>query len=297
MTTPFTPENPGSMRAVYTDPDGVEWPLTGPHHLHGSFTTRGPAGWGAGSITIVTDPLATGGESVRHIRANARRLTWPLHIYGHTHQQFVERYRALVAAFTATTHRRKPGMLRVERPDGSARQIDVYYEDGLQGAAGENWLSANPVLTLYCPDGYWRDVNPTEVIREYAVGATFLGDYPRVSSSRVLGETTIVNPGEAPSPPVWTITGPATSFTAINHTIGQQFEVSYSLAGGEQITITTTPPTVRGPGDVNLVDALSWPDSQLWLLAPQSNDIEFTIGGATTGSSVRMVFYPRYEAA
>lgn len=293
----YTPENPGTMRAVYVAPDGVEWPLTGPHTLHGWLTPPGPAGWGAAPISIVSDPRATGGDQVRHIRSSARRINWPLHVYGDTHEQFVTRWRALIAAITMTTHRMAAGALRVERPDGSARQIDVFYEDGLQGAAGEAWLSANPVVTWYCPDGYWRDTTPMTVERSHSPGASFLGDYPRISSSRVLGTTDVVNPGEVTAWPTWTLTGPATSLTAVNHTLGQQFALSHSLGAGETVTVTTFPPTVRGPGDVNLVDSLDWPDSQLWPLAPGVNSVEFLVGGATTGSMVEMAFYPRYEAA
>lgn len=298
----------GTIRATWTDPDGQEWELTGPSDVHGVFTRPQIGGWGANPVTIVTDPLARGGVMVRHVRAEPRRLTWPLHIHGEdpksgtiTHELFLARYRALVRAFTLTVHRNRPGILRVWRPDGTAREIDCWYEDGLSGEPGENWVSANPAVTLLCPDGYWRDVTPQRVYHEYAsAGIPYLDPYLTVSTSQVLGDVTITNRGEVAAWPRWTITGPAASITATNHTLGgAAFTITYSLAPGQTITIDTTGgrPTVRGPGGINLVGHLNWPGAELWPLAPGSNQVSYSVQGASPGTSVELVFYPRYEAA
>ena len=292
-------EDVGTIDATWTDPDGLVWQLSNTSDEVGYFTTDGIAGTGANPIEIITDPLARGGEEVRHIRAHPRRITWPLHIWGDTHLEFITRYRNLRAAFTKTTHRRAPGVLRVARPDGvqAAREIECYYEDGLGGEAGEGWLSANPVLTLYCPDGYWRSTAPIVYRYAYTAGRPFLNPYPSLSSSRVLGDVTIDNPGEVDTWPSWQLTGPATAFTATNSQAGGGFTLTHALAAGETITITITPnrTTVRGPGGINLAGSLSWPGALLWPLLSGRNEVSLQVAGADDGTTVTLTFQPRFE--
>lgn len=287
----------GNMYATFTDPEGVVWQLSDTSDERGWFTTFGVAGWGALPYEFTTDPLPRGGESVRFIRAEAGRLTWPLHIYGDTHMQFVQRYRELRRAFMMTVHRSLPGTLRVARPDGSAREIDVYYEEGFAGEPGQMWVYANPVLTLFAPDGYWRDVEATTVYREFSVGGPYLDPYRRVSSSEVLGATAVTNPGEVAAWPEWTITGPASAITATNNTTGQTFTVTYTLTAGQSITITTLRPTVRGPAGQNIASALNWPTAYLWALQPGLNDVTFSVAGSGGGTSITLNYHARYEGA
>ncbi len=176
--TPPTPvwfEDAGTLTATWVDPDGVEWQLSNTGDGQddpGWFTMNGPAGWGATPIEIVTDPLPRGGEQVRFIQSKPRRIQWPLYIGADTHQEFTERYRRIVRAFTRTKQRGAPGWLRIARPNGRSRQIACYYEQGFEGEAGENARFARPVVTLYCPDGYWSADRPQRVWREFTGSAT-----------------------------------------------------------------------------------------------------------------------------
>lgn len=295
---PVWTEDVGTMVASWTSPDGEVFPLSNTSPDLGWFTTAGPGGWGASPVTLVTDPIATGGEQVRFIRQEARRITWPLHVYGRTYLEFQQRYRRIMRAFTLTTQRRAPGLLTVQMPDGSSRFIAAYYETGFAGESGENWLSANPVLTLFCPDGYWSSTTPVSMSRQGGVPsvASFYEPFLNLGQSHVLGETTIANPGEVDAWPTWTITGPMTRFVAVNETLGVQFGLTSTLTEGQQIRITTMRPTVRGPGDANLTGSLDWPAAVLWPLAPGDNAVNFSMDNATPSSSVRLSFYPRYEA-
>lgn len=290
----------GTMRAVWTSPEGVEFELTGPHTVHGWLTRPEIAGWGAAPVTIVTDPLARGGVSIRHQRAEPRRLTWPLHVYGDTHLEFLDRYRRLMRAFTSTKYR-GAGVLTVYRPDAAkARSIDCLYEDGFGGEPGENLRFANPTLTLLCPDGYWRDAERQFIRREYAAaGNPYLSPYMTVSNSQVLGESTIFNTGDVQAYPSWTITGPATQVTATNHTTGESFVLTYTLTVGETATITITPDRalVRGPAGQNLIGALNWPGANLWALLPGDNEVDFQVNGSGAGTVIELSYYPRYETA
>ena len=181
--------------------------------------------------------------------------------------------------------------------DSSAREIDAYYSDGFGGESGENWLFAKAAITLYCPDGYWRDVDPVTITNSYVAGADYLNPFPQVSAGLALGETVLANPGDVDAWPTWTITGPITAVTATNVTTGYEFTLTYALNAGEQITITTQQPTVRGPAGQNLVSALDWPSAYLWSLAPGDNDVIFNVSGATAGTTVELAFHPRYEGA
>lgn len=287
-----------SMTASWFDPGGVEWPLTDISPSRGWFTTTDISGWGARPYELVTDPVAAGGDQVRFIRANSARMTWPLYVYGESHTEFRSRYAALRKAFVSTVWLGSPGTLRITRPDGSAREIDAYYEDGFRGEAGQNWYSASPVLTLFCPDGYWRDTDVTREQRAYAPGSDFFNPFPTISSGSVLGRVPVVNPGDVPAWPSWNITGPATVITATNYTTNQSWQLTTTLAAGETATVNTMPrPTARGPVGQNLVGSFNWPDAFLWPLLAGSNDVEFTVAGASSGTAIEMVYQARYEGA
>lgn len=290
-------EDVGTMYATWTDPLGTVWPLTDIAPERGFFTTFGVAGWGAAPYEIVTDPMARGGESVRHIRAQPARLTWPLHVWGETHQQFVDRIRAIRKAIMMTVHRGIPGTITVQRPDGSARYIEAFYEDGFGGEGGEHWLSANPVLTMFCPDGSWRDVDQVVERRTFGTPVSFFSPFLTVSESQVIGATTINNPGDMTAWPTWTITGPCTSVTATNNSTEQSFVLTHTLIAGATATITTDRPMVRGSAGENIADKLNWPAAYLWGLLPDANDIQFVVAGGSTGTAIELAFHPRYEGA
>lgn len=293
---PVAHDDVGTMAATYIDPSGIAWPLTNTDPSIGWFTRPEVAGWGARPYEIVTDPDPRGGDTIRFIRAQAGHLTWPLHVYGDTHMEFVTRLRQIRKAFTMTVHRGQTGLLRVARPDGTYREVDVMYSDGFGGEPGEDWLFANPTLTLMCPDGYWRS-NPSFVTRKYLTRQPFLSPYPRISSSQVIGITTIKNPGDVAAWPTWLIAGPMEAMTAVSNTTGRQFTITYSLAAGETATITTQRPTVRGPAGQNIADAINWPVAFLWPLLDGDNDIEIDVEGADSGTSVTLSFSPRFEGA
>lgn len=290
-------EDVGTMSAQWTAPDGTVWPLTDVSEETGWFTPDAIEGWDARPYEYTLDPLPRGGDDIRFIRAQSGHVAWPLYIWGNTHQQFVDRYRSIRQAFMMTAWRHQPGVLRVTRPDGSAREIEAYYQEGFAGKAGEGWLYAKPVLNLLCPDGYWRDTDQLSISRTYGLGSSFFSPFPTISSSQVLGSTILNNPGDVIAWPNWTITGPATGIVATNNTTGQTFTLSYNLLAGEQATITTLKPTVRGPAGQNISSALNFPTAYLWGLLAGNNDTSFVLAGAGEGTNVTLSFYPRYEGA
>lgn len=289
------PNQVGTMYATWTDPDGNLIELSNRLHESPWFTTNGPAGWGAPIFELVTDPLSRGGVSLRFVRAQAARVTWPLHIWGEDHQTFVNRWRQLRRAFLLTLHRQSPGVLRVARQDGSAREIQAIYEDGFGGESGEGWLFANPVLTLMALDGYWRAATDTVAPFTYGSGTSFLAPYPQTSSSQVLGSTTITNNGDVEAWPIWTVTGPMTALAGINTTTGQSFELTYTLTAGQVLTIDTANPAVTGPAGQNLIGSLNWPTAYLWPLISGVNAVQLNVSGASAGTAVSLAYRPRYD--
>lgn len=291
-------EDVGRITATWTDPAGVVWQLsdnspTGP----GWFTVPGPSGWNATTYEIVTDPYPRGGEQVRFVRAKPGRIVWPIYIYGDTHLAYVQRLRQIKKAFTSTVHRRLPGTLTVTRPDSTARAIDCFYESGFEGEAEQGWLFSTDAITLFAPDGYWRDIAPVTTVHSYVPGVDFLDPFPTVSESLALGENEVDNPGDVDAWPTWTITGPMAAIGATNNTTGYAFALNYGLAAGEQITISTFQPAVTGPAGQNLSQYLDWPNAYLWWLAPGPNQITFNVSGGDTGTAVQVEFHPRYEGA
>jgi hypothetical protein len=307
--TPVPIPGIGVATVVYTDPTGKRWPLT--DEGAGWFTLAdGVSGLGATRYALTTDAQPRGGARLRHVQPQPRTVVWPLYVYGDTHLQFVDRWRQLATAFTRTLRlgpdgRRTPGVLEVARPDGTRRQVSVFYQEGFEGRGqkGSGIVSDAAVLTLWCEDPYWVDPQPIVVHREQGVGEDFLMPYPSVSSSQVLGATTVHNPGDTMVWPEWTITGPASLVTFTHEGTGESFELDPTAVGhgnllaGEQVTVRTDPPQVRYEDGSNWVGALNWPAAVLWGLDPGDNDVSFQLDGSGIGSAVDLTFRPRYETA
>lgn len=269
----------------------------------------GVSGLGAAPVTLTTDPLPRGGVRLRHVQPQARTIVWPVHVEGETHQEFIDLWRALGRAFTDTL-RYGPGILDIARPDGRRRQIQVTYQEGWDGlgqaGTGNSWDKA--VVTLIATDPYFYDPEPVTIVREFGGAgdtANFLSPYPSVSSSQVLGATTLTNPGDVVAWPVWTITGPATLVTITDSDSGEAFAVNPSasaiahgnLIAGESVTVATDPPSVRFENGDNWVGSLNWPSASLWGLEPGETAVNFNLAGAGAGSSVTLSFNARYEMA
>jgi len=321
VTTPAPPPidipEIGYAAVTYIDPTGTRWPMT---DLAADWYTlaEGVSGLGAATYTLTSDPHPRGGERLRHVQPGARTIVWPVLVKGADHMEFTRTWRALATAFTSTLRvgpdgRRPPGTLEVARPDGSVRRIAVYYHSGWDGrgqaATGITWDSA--VLTLWCEDPYWQDAQAVTVHRETGAPADYLAPYPTVSSSQVLGVTTLTNPGDVEVWPSWLVTGPASKITFTRQDTSEDPDVDTSasfvldmaatahgpLLAGETVTISTDPPRVRSGTGENLFDGLNWPEAVLWDIPRGQTPVVFQLDGAEAGSSVDLTFYPRYETA
>jgi hypothetical protein len=300
---PIVLQRMATSDATWIEADGTEWPLTAADV--GYFMTDGVKGLDAAPITLTTVPDPRGGDQLVAARPESRYLTVPMYAWGREHMGFVESWRAVLRAFTRTSQR-GPGWFRVDRPDGTARRIQAYYADGWQGSTGRGLLWDAAGVSLRCLDPYWQDVEQISAGSEYqAAGTPFLSPFPSITSSWTLsGPIDITNPGDVTAWPEWTITGPASSIVATNHTTGEAFTLTPSAMGGgdltlgQTVTISTRPWQVRGPGSNPVwTAALNFPSAVLWGLQPGTNRVEFAVTGSAAGSSVTLAFYPRYELA
>ncbi|MEV8245040.1 phage tail protein [Streptomyces rochei] len=326
ITAPaVTPEQPpapppidlpevGYASVTYVDPTGQRWPMT---DLSANWYTlaEGVSGLGAAPYKLTSDQHPRGGERLRHVQAQARTIVWPILVRGENHTEFIKHWRDLAVAFTRTL-REGPGWLEIARPDGTARRIAVYYRDGWEGrgraATGITWDST--VTTLWCEDPYYLDVRPVGVHRESGAQVDFQDPFPSVSSSQVLGATTVENPGNIEVWPSWRISGPATVITfsvtkqvrdpyGVVQRVTESFTLDMAatphgpLLAGETATVSTDPPAARADNGDDLVGGLDWPTAELWSLPPGRADVTFELAGAAVGSAVDLEFYPRYETA
>lgn len=309
--TPVPLPEIGYATAQYTDPTGTVWPLTDTEA--GWFTlAEGVSGLGAVKYELTSDAHPRGGARLRHAQPQPRTIVWPLFVQGQDHMEFLERWRALATAFTRTLRlgpdgTRVPGVLEIARPDGSRRRIEVFYEDGFEGQDKRGWGrdADSAVISLWCEDPYWTDPVPQTVHREQGELASFFDPFPTISSSQVLGATTVVNPGDTTVWPTWVVTGPASLITFTHGGSGEFFSLNPSapqvghgnLLQGEQVLISTNPPSVRFENGDNWVGGLNWPTASLWGLAPGDNPVSFVLAGSGPGSAVDLVYNPRYETA
>ncbi|MFI1607857.1 phage tail protein [Streptomyces griseofuscus] len=293
----------GYAVATYTDPTGRVWPLT--DEEAGWFTLAdGVSGLGAATYSLTSDAHPRGGARLRYAQPQPRGIVWPLYVYGEDHNEFIGRWRSLATAFTRTL-RDGPGWLEIARPDGGRRRIAVHYQEGFEGRGSKGYgiVSDYAAVTLWCEDPYWIDPTDVVVHRETGSLTPFFQPYPTVSSSQVLGATTVVNPGDVTVWPKWTVTGPASLITFTQQDTGEAFTLNPSAVGhgnllaGQQVTITTDPPTVRYQDGSNWVGALNWPGAVLWGLAPGDNAVTFQLDGSGPGSAVDLSFNSRHETA
>nr|WTB31177.1 phage tail family protein [Streptomyces sp. NBC_00830] len=238
------------------------------------------------------------GNSLRGLRAQPREIFLPVAFFGPDRPSFLARKRSF---FRTLNPYLGLGTLTQTEADGSARTIEAYYVAGAEGDLGQDnsdlhWQVVG--LTFSCPSPYWLGDQVSKTFSTGASGSFFPVLPLTVRDSQVLGDATIDNPGCAPSFPVWTIHGPATSAVVTNTTTGQSFSVTASLGSSDVLVIDTRErvQTAVLNGSTNW-----WPnlttDSELWALQPGRNDISLALVGTTGDTTVRVDYQPRFLTA
>ncbi|MEU7590643.1 hypothetical protein AB0A95_30675 [Micromonospora sp. NPDC049230] len=248
-------EPPGVYRALWYPPDGgAPMDLNPPDEDWWSLKAN--AGLGAVPVDLVTTPNPDGGVIVESTRPKERTILWPMRMRSTTHLGLLKAWRHVQHQITQTRDY-GPARLRLQRPDGTEREILCHYSSGLEGDPDDGtWLEVTAVINLLCPDPFWRDTRGVTMEFADEPEPDYLAPYPSIGSGQTLGTVDVPNIGHRAAWPEWTIRGPLTSLTASNDTRGQSFTLTYALAAGEVATISSRPIQVRGPGGANLVGAL-----------------------------------------
>lgn len=235
------------------------------------------------------------GETVLALRASAGQPTLGLLVYAASEDDFRDR-----ARYLRWLMRPKAGLgtLTVRNAAGEARALDCYCIAGMEGdedsALDGSWWKL--ALKFFAPDPWWRGEDQTV---EYGLGTpgAFFPIFPiTLSSSTVAGAFTVdLSMADAPSYPVWTITGPGSSLVLTNTTTGKVIQVNTTLTSGQQLVIDTRPgqQSVRLSTGTNLMGSLA-SDPALWPLVEDVNAVTVSLTGASSASRISCTFAPRY---
>lgn len=306
------PEGGPRVHAWWTGANGDEVHLT--DCPNGIDWTDGRAGEDMPPFVFTTDPMPEGDqpvELVRGVRAGVRVMTLPLLIHRPDNAGFQMRKQRLVQALNPLPG--VPGRLRYLQPDGTSRYLTGFYDNGAEGSdikdrTGLWWRLWAAQFKLYDP--FWTSLSAESL--SFGAGGGGAGFFPllpvRLASSAVLGETTATLVGDVRTWGVWTINGPANGLTTLgNARLGREVKLDltgdHELGEGERVVVDMRPSqasitayTDAEPDGVNWFSArVGVP--QMWPLEPGTNDIVVSISGATSATSARFDYTPRWLAA
>lgn len=295
------------LTVTYIDPDGEVWEWSAPSSRCRVLSVTGIGGPPAAYTDI---SLAGGGSLPQSYGAAKRSIVVGLHVYDDESQAGL--LDLLDRLTYALWHDRAgvptPGVLRFARPDGTARQIEVFCTSGPpQTDTDETWdayqRDTDFGLTFESGlDALFRDADP--------VGPLVFGTPPTgggvppmppvlLTPSSTLGTSTIRNTGNGEAYPVWTITGPGVP-TLTNVTTAREFSLDVTLEADEVITVDTRP-TLQSAVDQDGTDR--WGDlvkaspRDLWTLIPGTNVLTLQLASAGEGSKIEMVYHRRWLRA
>ena len=238
------------------------------------------------------------GETVRRVSADANRPSLGMLIRANGEQELRARMRGLVRAMRPMAGM---GTLSVATETGERRALGCYLESGLEGDQSDDThmpgLWWRMVLRFYAPDPWWVGEERTV---KFGLGTpTPFFPIPPVnlSPSVVQGQFSVdLADSDAPSFPVWTVTGPGSSLVLTNQTTGRSLSVNVSLAVGESLIVDTRPgrESIRLGSGVNAMPAVQgYPD--LWPLVEGVNQLSVSLTGATAATQIEGSYRPRFS--
>lgn len=278
---------------MWIDPDGVTLPLAVEWRVAGRFAPPVERE----EETVPGQP----GSRLRTVRHDARDFSLALWIEGASENDLRTQMRDITYLMDGV---RGDGRIRVTSPLGDQREIVCRVTGGLEMSEVLGDTSGptaqRAVVTLRAVDPYWQDTTDTAA-GPWAQGGTAAGFFPffplRLTSSEVLATATVDNLGDVEAWPVWTVVGPGSTITLKNQTTGKTLALDTTLGAGESVVIDTRPgyKTVTKNDGTNLYPNLS-STSSLWSLIKGPNAVQIEIGGATSATSVSMLYRHKYLA-
>lgn len=141
----------------------------------------------------------------------------------------------------------------------------------------------------------------SQVVRAVTFVGTdlYIGYDASTPSTTVGGVTTVNNPGSANVYPVFTITGPGSTWKITNFTTGDVLNFELTLSAGEVAVLSLNRGNIKFSSNFrsNLLWAISGGSAlATFRLAPGNNIIGVFINGDTAATSVTLEFQPRYTS-
>jgi hypothetical protein len=153
---------------------------------------------------------------------------------------------------------------------------------------------ANTVVTLRAGDPFWTAGEAQKAVVSGISGRGLIKDpdgagagkgslsFLRVSSSQTLGQFTMINDGDAPAYPVWTVTGPGNTLVVTSST-GESFTWNGTLTASDTLIIDTARATVTKNGVSSY--ALLGPAPRLWKVPPGTTTAVVALNATDTATS------------
>ena len=142
---------------------------------------------------------------------------------------------------------------------------------------------------------YSQTLSSADTAPTTATGGVTLPTALPIDFSNVVGvsDLTIVNAGNAYSPPTMIITGPGTNFTIQNVTTGESLIISTTITATDTITIDVLNKTILLNGTTNIF-GLS--NREFWEVPPGSSDVHFVAEtGEGPSTSLNFSFRSAYK--
>lgn len=291
---------------TWVDADGAELVLDSTDRR---AALMGAQGRGMPPIVLSQEvvPLQPGAR-LRYVNHGPRDYAVPWAVWEDDPTDLDATLRSLLPRFDPN---RGDGILRIHTPDGVTRELTCRYiggaernEAGPQFGVSESEQRSHQAMTLVFRafDPYWYGpaVSGSQGTGSapsfFPIPNTDTGSFVTLTSSEVFAVLSLVNPGDVPAQPVWTITGPGSDIVLRNQDTGASLSLTgLTLAVGQSAIIDTRRyvQTAERNDGTNLYPYLT-DDSEFWWLERGTTSVQVEMGGATGASLVAWTYDPPY---
>lgn len=287
------------LAVSWTDGNGRSWDLCEPSSGV-VLAPGGIKGFGSPSLTRYSSTApGVSGSRFKGYRVEEREVFLPLYVWsGRNTTEFAARDRELWAGLRPDL----TGTIRVTTPDGYWRELQVRFEDD-----GDLALDADPFLTGWQLYGVslvaderplWRGPERTWTFQGSGASGFFAptGGVVTISPSQTIGIDggTVLNDGDVPAWPTWSIMGPCDTVTV--GVAGGTVAYQQPLADQEVIVVVTDPFTqgVFGEDGTDLTANAVWSPLPV---RPGENEVSVQMTSLGTGAAVSLSMRPDYFRA
>jgi hypothetical protein len=269
---------------------------------------RGAYGHHGMPVKYTSDPIPNiAGEELRDEIRPIRELYMPIRIQGINPSDLSLKKQQLRRSLAPVNNVE----LWITNEMGDTRVCYCRYLEGFDKAVDDEKrtpVSINIPLKLVAYDPWFYDIPGAEVkhIISYAASVRLYFDTDpwfssdsdmawRLGGDSVNKQWTVFNEGEAPSYPIWIISGPGKVPTLQNFTSGKQFLLNYELSIGETVTIDMNAHTIESSMLGNIRKYLDPIQRDWWPMVVGPNDVKVELNFGDVEAGISLSFLPMYE--